>query len=167
VRACGDPVPLCLHRVTDSVSYPLLITTQDGFLDHSLDRSKYRASQTPQAFAYEVIRGAYQQCTDQDFDFGTAMTEEKHDTLLALSLLALSLSHTYICIYIYIFRVRVKHSTIVLIVLAEPHTGTECLHLAQIYSGVKAKLVDGNPNLWKVRLSILLFFRYTSFGCMP
>jgi len=31
----------------------------DGFLSHSLDRSKYRASEMPQAFKYDVIRLAY------------------------------------------------------------------------------------------------------------
>jgi len=31
----------------------------DGFLDHSLDRSKYRASEMPQAFKYDVIKLAY------------------------------------------------------------------------------------------------------------
>eukprot|EP00048_Salpingoeca_helianthica_P001291 m.48200 g.48200 ORF g.48200 m.48200 type:complete len:495 (+) comp11350_c0_seq1:22-1506(+) len=69
----------------------------DGFLDHSLDRTKYRASQTPQAFTLAALHGAYAKCTPHDFEFGT-----------------------------------------------------ECLHLVQIYSGVRAKLIEGNPNLWKI-----------------
>lgn len=36
----------------------------DGFLDHSLDRSKFRASEMPQAFKYEVIQKAYMKCTE-------------------------------------------------------------------------------------------------------
>lgn len=43
----------------------------DGFLDHSLDRSKFRASEMPQAFKYEVIQKAYMKCTEYDFDCGT------------------------------------------------------------------------------------------------
>nr|XP_058955054.1 D-ribitol-5-phosphate cytidylyltransferase-like isoform X3 [Pocillopora verrucosa] len=43
----------------------------DGFLDHSLDRSKFRASEMPQAFKYEVIQKAYMKCTEYDFDYGT------------------------------------------------------------------------------------------------
>ena len=31
----------------------------DGFLDHSLERIKYRASEMPQAFQYSLIRAAY------------------------------------------------------------------------------------------------------------
>lgn len=37
----------------------VIATTPEGFLDHSLDRSKYRASETPQGFAYDVISQAY------------------------------------------------------------------------------------------------------------
>ncbi|KAJ7381269.1 hypothetical protein OS493_001387 [Desmophyllum pertusum] len=43
----------------------------DGFLDHSLDRSKFRSSEMPQAFKYEVIHKAYKQCTEYDFEHGT------------------------------------------------------------------------------------------------
>lgn len=34
-------------------------TDMDGFLDYSLDRSKFRASEMPQAFKYNVIKLAY------------------------------------------------------------------------------------------------------------
>ena len=34
-------------------------TDMDGFLDHSLERIKYRASEMPQAFQYSLIRAAY------------------------------------------------------------------------------------------------------------
>lgn len=49
----------------------VIATDCNGFLDHSLDRSKYRASEMPQAFKYDVIMSAYQKCTDYDFDYGT------------------------------------------------------------------------------------------------
>lgn len=49
----------------------VIATTSEGFLDHSLERAKYRASEMPQAFTYEVITQAYQKCTDYDLDFGT------------------------------------------------------------------------------------------------
>lgn len=38
----------------------VIATTSKGFLDHSLERAKYRASETPQGFTYEVISQAYQ-----------------------------------------------------------------------------------------------------------
>lgn len=37
----------------------VIASTPEGFLDHSLERSKYRASETPQGFAYDVIARAY------------------------------------------------------------------------------------------------------------
>eukprot|EP00045_Choanoeca_perplexa_P008984 m.85038 g.85038 ORF g.85038 m.85038 type:complete len:499 (-) comp14703_c0_seq4:57-1553(-) len=43
----------------------------DGFLDQVLTRSEYRASQTPQAFRYDVIQTAYNTCTEDDFEHGT------------------------------------------------------------------------------------------------
>ncbi|XP_027296149.1 D-ribitol-5-phosphate cytidylyltransferase isoform X1 [Cricetulus griseus] len=43
----------------------------DGCLDHSLDRAKHRASEMPQAFLFDVIYEAYQQCSDYDLEFGT------------------------------------------------------------------------------------------------
>ncbi|XP_067865499.1 D-ribitol-5-phosphate cytidylyltransferase isoform X1 [Heterodontus francisci] len=43
----------------------------EGYLDHSLERAKYRASEMPQAFTFDVIYRAYQQCTDYDFEHGT------------------------------------------------------------------------------------------------
>ncbi|NXY67436.1 ISPD cytidylyltransferase, partial [Glareola pratincola] len=43
----------------------------DGCLDHSLERSRYRASEMPQAFLFDIIYEAYQQCTDYDLDYGT------------------------------------------------------------------------------------------------
>ncbi|KAI5250850.1 D-ribitol-5-phosphate cytidylyltransferase isoform X2 [Manis pentadactyla] len=69
----------------------------DGCLDHSLDRARHRASEMPQAFLFDVIYEAYQQCSDYDLDFGT-----------------------------------------------------ECLQLALKYCHIKAKLVEGSPDLWKV-----------------
>eukprot|EP01136_Pigoraptor_vietnamica_P026173 Opistho-1_new@80942 len=49
----------------------VVMATPDGFLDHSLDRTKYRASQTPQAFTLDVITRAYDKCTEYDFEHGT------------------------------------------------------------------------------------------------
>ncbi|XP_077382461.1 D-ribitol-5-phosphate cytidylyltransferase [Festucalex cinctus] len=49
----------------------VIATTSEGFLDHSLERVKYRASEMPQAFMYNIIHRAYQRCTEADFDFGT------------------------------------------------------------------------------------------------
>uniref|UniRef100_A0A3P9QB23 D-ribitol-5-phosphate cytidylyltransferase n=1 Tax=Poecilia reticulata TaxID=8081 RepID=A0A3P9QB23_POERE len=51
----------------------VIATTSEGYLDHSLERAKYRASEMPQGFTYDVICEAYQklQCTESDFEFGT------------------------------------------------------------------------------------------------
>jgi len=43
----------------------------EGFLDTSLNRLEYRASQTPQAFRKSVLERAYNKCTEFDFDHGT------------------------------------------------------------------------------------------------
>ncbi|KAF0883317.1 ISPD cytidylyltransferase, partial [Crocuta crocuta] len=69
----------------------------DGCLEHSLERARHRASEMPQAFLFDVIYEAYQQCSDYDLEFGT-----------------------------------------------------ECLQLALKYGHIKAKLVEGSPELWKV-----------------
>ena len=76
----------------------------DQQLTESLDRSHYFNSEMPQAFRAQVISGAYDQCTQDDFDYGT-----------------------------------------------------ECLLLAMKYSGVKAKIVDGGSDLWKVTYKKDLF----------
>ncbi|CAG02740.1 unnamed protein product [Tetraodon nigroviridis] len=49
----------------------VIASTAEGFLDHSLERSKYRASETPQGFTFDVISQAYQRCSDWDLEFGT------------------------------------------------------------------------------------------------
>ncbi|TNN49607.1 Isoprenoid synthase domain-containing protein [Liparis tanakae] len=49
----------------------VIASTSEGFLDHSLERAKYRASETPQGFTYDVICRAYRQCSESDFEFGT------------------------------------------------------------------------------------------------
>ncbi|KAM4705626.1 D-ribitol-5-phosphate cytidylyltransferase [Rhinophrynus dorsalis] len=49
----------------------VIASSSDGCLDHSLDRSKYRASEMPQAFLFDIIYQAYLKCTDYDLDFGT------------------------------------------------------------------------------------------------
>lgn len=42
-----------------------------GYLEESLDRNKYRASEMPQGFIFSVILSAYEKATDYDFDYGT------------------------------------------------------------------------------------------------
>ncbi|TRY85682.1 hypothetical protein DNTS_013267 [Danionella cerebrum] len=49
----------------------VIATTSENFLDHSLERTKYRASEMPQGFLYDIIFQAYQQCSEFDFEFGT------------------------------------------------------------------------------------------------
>ncbi|XP_032374839.1 D-ribitol-5-phosphate cytidylyltransferase isoform X1 [Etheostoma spectabile] len=49
----------------------VIATTSEGYLDHSLERAKYRASEMPQGFTYDVIYQAYQKCSESDFEFGT------------------------------------------------------------------------------------------------
>ncbi|XP_072365259.1 D-ribitol-5-phosphate cytidylyltransferase isoform X2 [Scyliorhinus torazame] len=49
----------------------VVATNAEGYLDHSLERAKYRASEMPQAFTFDIIYRAYQQCTDYDFEYGT------------------------------------------------------------------------------------------------
>ncbi|KFQ14740.1 Isoprenoid synthase domain-containing protein, partial [Leptosomus discolor] len=49
----------------------VIASAADGCLDHSLERARYRASEMPQAFLFDVIYEAYQQCTDYDLDYGT------------------------------------------------------------------------------------------------
>ncbi|XP_025960881.1 D-ribitol-5-phosphate cytidylyltransferase isoform X2 [Dromaius novaehollandiae] len=49
----------------------VIASSADGCLDHSLERARYRASEMPQAFLFDIIYQAYQQCTDYDLDYGT------------------------------------------------------------------------------------------------
>ncbi|KAI4874527.1 hypothetical protein NFI96_016619 [Prochilodus magdalenae] len=49
----------------------VIATTSEGYLDHSLERTKYRASEMPQGFLYDIIYQAYQRCSEFDFEFGT------------------------------------------------------------------------------------------------
>eukprot|EP00112_Aurelia_sp_Birch-Aquarium-sp1_P011902 Seg25.8 transcript_id=Seg25.8/GoldUCD/mRNA.D3Y31 product="D-ribitol-5-phosphate cytidylyltransferase" protein_id=Seg25.8/GoldUCD/D3Y31 len=49
----------------------IVVQDEFGMLDYSLVRSKCRASEMPQAFAYDVICEAYSKSTDDDFEFGT------------------------------------------------------------------------------------------------
>lgn len=37
----------------------VLQANSDGFLDHSLDRSKHVSSETPQAFQFDILTSAY------------------------------------------------------------------------------------------------------------
>ncbi|XP_060104575.1 D-ribitol-5-phosphate cytidylyltransferase isoform X2 [Heteronotia binoei] len=49
----------------------VIASSADGCLDHSLDRAKYRASEMPQAFLFDIIHKVYHQCNDYDLDYGT------------------------------------------------------------------------------------------------
>ncbi|KAJ7985397.1 hypothetical protein DPEC_G00351630 [Dallia pectoralis] len=49
----------------------VIASTSDGYLDHSLERTKYKASEMPQGFLYDLIYEAYQSCSELDFEFGT------------------------------------------------------------------------------------------------
>ncbi|XP_034030222.1 D-ribitol-5-phosphate cytidylyltransferase isoform X2 [Thalassophryne amazonica] len=49
----------------------VIARTLEGYLDQSLERAKYRASEMPQGFTYDVISQAYLRCTESDFEFGT------------------------------------------------------------------------------------------------
>ncbi|XP_065052949.1 D-ribitol-5-phosphate cytidylyltransferase-like isoform X2 [Rhopilema esculentum] len=49
----------------------ILVTDKNEMLDHSLVRSKCRASEMPQAFQYNVISEAYLKSSEDDFDNGT------------------------------------------------------------------------------------------------
>ncbi|XP_035214273.1 D-ribitol-5-phosphate cytidylyltransferase-like isoform X2 [Stegodyphus dumicola] len=83
------------------VTCPLISTViavdEEGFLDCSLDRNKFKASEMPQAFRYDFLCKAYAECSAYDLEHGT-----------------------------------------------------ECLHLIQKYASVRAKLLPGTTNLWKV-----------------
>lgn len=60
--AAGPVVPL--------VSTVLKMNS-DGFLEETLDRSKYVASEMPQVFRYSLLLDAYSKCTQDDWDHGT------------------------------------------------------------------------------------------------
>ncbi|XP_059584938.1 D-ribitol-5-phosphate cytidylyltransferase isoform X2 [Alligator mississippiensis] len=49
----------------------VVASSADGCLDHSLERARYRASEMPQAFLFDIIYQAYHQCNDYDLDYGT------------------------------------------------------------------------------------------------
>lgn len=44
---------------------------ENGFLDSSLDRTKYKASEMPQGFHFDVICKAYAECSAHDLEHGT------------------------------------------------------------------------------------------------
>ncbi|ELT91058.1 hypothetical protein CAPTEDRAFT_125354 [Capitella teleta] len=63
-----------LHKAA-GVTRPLVSTViscdDHSLLKESLDRNRYQASEMPQAFQYNVIRSAYENCCTHDFDHGT------------------------------------------------------------------------------------------------
>ncbi len=64
--AAGTVMPL-----VDTV----LAVTDDGFMERSLDRRLYRASQTPQAFRYEILKRAYEGASEDEMLHGTECLE--------------------------------------------------------------------------------------------
>lgn len=88
----------------------VLQANSDGFLDHSLDRSKHVSSETPQAFQFDILTSAYNKCSDEELD-----------------------------------------------------AGTECLQLALSHTGVRARLIEGSPDLWKVTHKKDI---YAAVGCL-
>ncbi|KAL1415727.1 hypothetical protein MTO96_006605 [Rhipicephalus appendiculatus] len=54
-----------------------------GFLEESLDRSRYVASEMPQAFQYQLLLKAYERCTEEDYTNGTECLAlyDAHNTL--------------------------------------------------------------------------------------
>ncbi|XP_041962912.1 D-ribitol-5-phosphate cytidylyltransferase isoform X1 [Alosa sapidissima] len=53
----------------------VVAATTGGYLDHSLERARYRASEMPQGFIYDIIYQAYQHCSEAEFKFGTECLE--------------------------------------------------------------------------------------------
>ncbi|XP_074653466.1 D-ribitol-5-phosphate cytidylyltransferase-like [Tubulanus polymorphus] len=70
-----DVVNAAFTHGAAGVTRPLISTVialdKDDFLDHSLDRTKYQASEMPQAFQFNIIKTAYEKATDYDFEYGT------------------------------------------------------------------------------------------------
>nr|CAD7409297.1 unnamed protein product [Timema poppensis] len=83
---------------------------EDGFLEHTLDRATHFASETPQAFQFNILTSAFSKSSEEDLD-----------------------------------------------------TGTECLHLVLSYVGVKALLIPGPEQLWKVTHKKDI---YAALGCL-
>ena len=53
----------------------VIASDEEGILDHSLVRSKYRESHTPQAFTHRVIRTAYEKvCVGKENDISINST---------------------------------------------------------------------------------------------
>lgn len=61
----GASGPVC--KLTSTV----LKVSPDSFLEESLERSRFRASEMPQVFQFKAIRQAYERCSDFDFEHGT------------------------------------------------------------------------------------------------
>lgn len=53
-------VPQAAGAIRPLVS-TVIASAADGCLDHSLERARYRASEMPQAFLFDIIYEAYQQ----------------------------------------------------------------------------------------------------------
>ena len=60
-----------VSQLSNMLVQSIFVLDMEGFLDQSLDRSRYRASEMPQAFKYHIIQGAYRRSTDYDLDYGT------------------------------------------------------------------------------------------------
>ncbi|CAI9721434.1 D-ribitol-5-phosphate cytidylyltransferase isoform X1 [Octopus vulgaris] len=49
----------------------VVAVNSDNFLKHSLDRNLYHASEMPQGFKHDIIKKAYEMCTNDDFENGS------------------------------------------------------------------------------------------------
>ncbi|NWS45814.1 ISPD cytidylyltransferase, partial [Probosciger aterrimus] len=57
----------------------VIASAADGCLDHSLERARYRASEMPQAFLFDIIYEAYQQhCTFHSSPCGNCLSSRKY-----------------------------------------------------------------------------------------
>lgn len=61
----GAVGPVC------NLTSTILSVTDDGFLNETLERKKYRSSEMPQVFKYAIIKDAYDKCSEYDYDHGT------------------------------------------------------------------------------------------------
>ncbi|XP_048694247.2 D-ribitol-5-phosphate cytidylyltransferase isoform X5 [Caretta caretta] len=139
----------------------VVASSADGSLDHSLERSRYRASEMPQAFLFDIIYQAYHQSllealqtlisrlhflfthplvesclSSRDLQGPDSMTGGGDGKKIAKSALqALTNLHKNL----------MKNCTDY-----DLDYGTECLHLALKYCKTNAKLIEGSPDLWKV-----------------
>ncbi|RWS03747.1 hypothetical protein B4U79_06601, partial [Dinothrombium tinctorium] len=86
---CGAAGPVC--NLTSTVIKPL-----NGFLDQTLERSKYKNSEMPQVFKYTVLREAYDKCSAYDYAHGTECLDlVRKYTNVSIPVIEASASHLF------------------------------------------------------------------------